>query len=395
MKYDHVTTASQMEQLCDQLSSAKVIGFDTEFVSEFTYRPNLCLIQVEFDGELAVIDSHAVESLPFWEVLVEGDHETIVHAGREEFRFCYAATERIPKKWFDVQLAAGMVGFEYPISYGKLISRLFRKTLPKGETRTDWRRRPLTDAQMEYALHDVVDLPGVKKKLGNKLEKLGRLAWLEDEHKAWHQAVIDSDTREKWRKISGTSGLNPKVLCIVRELWRWRESEAQRRDSPPKRVLRDDLIVELAKRGKADVASVKAIRGIQRRDLTDHYVDIATAIGVGIDAKPEPRSKNHRRDYPAQINVLGQFLGTALTSICRGQSIAHNLVGTVQDVRDLIAHHLKLKGADDSPSLANGWRAEIVGQKIEQLLNGDLSLRIVDPHSDAPLAFESPGEPTE
>ena len=389
MKFEHITTAVQLEQLCDELTSARMIGFDTEFVSEFTYRPDLCLIQVEYDGKLAVIDTRAVQTQGFWDVLVAGDHQTIVHAGREEFRFCYAATGRAPSHWFDVQLAAGMVGFEYPISYGKLISRLFRKSLPKGETRTDWRRRPLSDAQMEYALHDVVDLPGVREKLTKKLQKLDRLSWLEDEARAWQQSVIESDHREKWRKISGASGLSARALCIVRELWRWRESEAQRRDSPPKRVLRDDLIVELAKRGKADVESVKAIRGIQRRDLADHYIEIASAIADGLTAEPAPNKRNHRRDYPAQINVLGQFLGTALTSICRNQSIAPNLVGTVQDVRDLIAHHLKLKGVEEAPALSVGWRAEIVGQKIEKLLSGELSLRIVDPHSEAPLAFEA------
>lgn len=393
MKFDHVTTASQLQQLCDQLVNAKTIAFDTEFVSEFTYRPDLCLIQVEFDGELAVIDTHAVKGADlFWQVLVEGDHQTICHAGREEFRFCYASTGKAPKKWFDVQLAAGMVGFEYPISYGKLLMRLFRKSLPKGETRTDWRVRPLSAAQMEYALEDVIDLPRLCDELSNRLKKLNRLEWLNQEMINWQANLIDSETREKWRKISGTSGLNPKVLKIVKEIWRWREAEAQRRDIPAKRVLRDDLVVELSKRGKADEKGVRAIRGMQRRDLTNHYSEIADAIRVGIESDPEPSQRNPRRDYPAQINVLGQFLGTALTSICRSQSIAPNMVGTVQDVRDLIAHHLKIKGADDSPKLSNGWRAEIVGQKIEQLLSGELSLRIEDPNSEAPLAFERSSE---
>lgn len=389
MQYDNIIDETGLNELCDRLRSASRIGFDTEFVSEFTFRPDLCLVQVEYDGRLAVIDTREVADVaPFWQVLVDGDHETICHAGREEFRFCVHAVEKSPSDWFDVQLAAGMIGLEYPISYGKLLQRLLKKTLPKGETRTDWRRRPLTEAQIKYALEDVIHLPKLCDIIKERLHELGRMEWYETEALAWQQNVRDSETRERWRKISGTSGLPARTLSIVKELWRWRDSEARRRDTPAKRVLRDDLIVELAKRGKADERQIRAIRGMQRRDLNDHYANIATAIQCGLDAPPEKRERNDRRGYPAQLNLLSQFLGTALNSICRQQSIAVSLVGTTQDVRDLIAHHLGYGQKNETPSLANGWRAEIVGKHIEKLLNGELSLRITDPHADAPLAFE-------
>ncbi len=389
MDFEHVTTERQLNDLCERLTSVERIAFDTEFVSEFTYRPDLCLIQVEYDGNPAVIDAYAVSDVSrFWQVLVDGDHETVVHAGREEFRFCYATTQQAPKRWFDVQVAAGMVGLEYPISYGRLLQRLLRKTLPKGEARTDWRRRPLSTAQMSYALEDVIHLPSLCDQLTADLKKKERLDWLADEALDWQQSVIDSESRERWRKISGTSGLNAKAQRIVKELWRWRDQVARDRDCPSRRVLRDDLICELAKRGKSDVKQIRAIRGLPRRDLNDQYESIADAVERGIAAQPEPRVKKSRRDYPAQINVLAQFLGTALTSICRRQSISPALVGTTQDVRDLIAYHLKLDTGDETPALATGWRAKIVGQKIEQLLNGDLSLRISDPHSEAPLSFD-------
>ena len=325
---------------------------------------------------------------PFWKILAEGDHETICHAGREEFRFCVHSVEKAPKIWFDVQLAAGMIGLEYPISYGKLLQRLLKTTLPKGETRTDWRRRPLTDAQIEYALHDVIHLPQLCDMIKERLNELGRLEWYETEATRWQENVRESETRERWRKISGTSGLPARTLSIVKELWRWRDKEAQRRDSPAKRVLRDDLIVELAKRGKADENQIRQIRGIHRRDLNDHYANIAAAIQRGIEAPPETKPRIDRRGYPAQLNLLGQFLGTALNSICRQQSIAVSLVGTTQDVRDLIAFHLGYGNKTETPSLAQGWRAEIVGQYIEKLLKGKMSLRITDPHADAPLKFE-------
>ncbi len=389
LNYEHITTDDGLNKLCERLATAKRICFDTEFVSEFSYRPDLCLLQVEHEGELAVVDTHAISSLsPFWEVLVDGDHETVVHAGREEYRFCVAATGRVPKIWFDVQLAAGMVGMEYPISYAKLLQKILGKSISKEETRTDWRQRPLTKGQMEYALVDVIYLPAVRDFLIGELRRLGRVEWLETETSAWQQSVNDTETREKWRRISGASKLPRKAQPIVRELWRWRESEAERRNMPPRRILRDDLIVELARRGRANEQQIRAIRGIQRRDLNGQYGNIANAIQQGLDSPPESRSHNSRRDYPAQINLLGQFLGTALSSICRRQEIASSLVGTVQDVRDLIATRLGYGNQDETPALLKGWRAEIVGQHIEKLLSGELSLRIEDPNSEAPLVFE-------
>lgn len=389
MRYENIISESQLSELCERLTTAKRIGFDTEFVSEFTYRPDLCLVQVEYDGQLAVIDPREVSDLtPFWQVLVDGDHETICHAGREEFRFCTRAVDGVPKNWFDVQLAAGMIGLEYPISYGKLLQRLLKTTLPKGETRTDWRRRPLTDAQIEYALHDVIHLPKLCDKIKSRLQELGRLEWYEGEVLAWQDSIRESETRERWRKISGTSGLSARALAIVKELWRWRDREAQERDIPAKRVLRDDLIVELAKRGKTDTKQIRAIRGMHRRDLTDKYGDIADAIRIGVAAPPEKKPRNDRGRQPTQLNLLSQFLGTALNSLCRQQSIAVSLVGTTQDVRDLVSFHLGYGDENEPPALATGWRAEIVGEDIRRLLVGDLALRVSDPHSEAPLVFE-------
>ncbi len=390
MKYTFIDDRDAFLQLCSQLERCERICFDTEFVSEFTYRPDLCLLQVEYDGNLAIVDTHAVSDVtPFWQVLVAGDHITIVHAGREEYRFCQAATGQAPRRWFDVQLAAGMVGHEYPISYGKLVQKLVGASISKGETRTDWRRRPLTTGQLDYALLDVVHLPALQSRLLADLTRLGRAEWLEEETLSWQLTVDESDSRERWRRLSGVSKLPLSALPVARELWRWREEVAERRDSPPRRVLRDDLIVELARRGKADEKQIRAIRGLHRRDLDDHYADISAAIERGRCAPPEPKTRHPRRDHPEQINLLGQFLGTALASICRRQSIAASLVGTVQDVRDLTAYQLGLASGGETPALMTGWRAEIVGQRFRELLAGELALRIVDPHSEAPIAFEA------
>ncbi len=389
MNHEYLCNDDQLADFVDRLHGTSWIAFDTEFVSEFTYYPDLCLIQVAAEGGLlAVIDPQRIADVrPFWQWLVDGDHETLVHAGREEIRFCRRAVGAAPKRWFDIQLAAGMTGLEYPASYGKLVARLLGTALAKGETRTDWRRRPLTPAQIHYALQDVTHLRALSDGLAEKLESLGRTSWYAEEAEAWIDRIEHSENREKWRRVAGAANLTPDRLKIVREIWRWREAEAQRRDSPPKRILRDDFIVELAKRGKTQVDEILAIRGINRRSIKGHLDELASCIAKG-KATDEPISGRPRPRLPRQVDLLEKFLSAALMLVSRQQEIAPGLVGTVQDVRDLITYELGLSHDDAVPSLDTGWRAEIIGNHFRKLLKGSAAIRIANPESDSPLSIE-------
>jgi ribonuclease D len=393
MSYNHVTTPDQLTALCDELAQAPIIAFDTEFVSEHTYRSQLCLVQVCTPAGLAVIDPLTAGTLHrFWEILAQPNHQTIVHAGREELAFALQAVDRCPANLFDVQIAAGLVADEFPSGYGSLLSRLLGVNTQKGETRTDWRRRPLSPQQLEYALDDVRYLIPLRDKLQERLEKTNRTAWLQAEMQAFEQEIISSRTRERWRRISGISGLSQRSLAVARELWRWRESEAQRRDSPPRFVLRDDLIVELARRRTADLRQIRAVRGLERGELQRSLPKIAEHIQLALDIPQQDLPQSERREVPQQITVLGQFLSTALTSLCRSKELAPALVGTASDVRDLVAFRLGFVNGQ-APALACGWRAEVVGTLIDDLLAGKLSIRITDPLSDHPLAFENATRP--
>ncbi len=257
--YEHITTDRGLAKLCANLADAESIAFDTEFVSEHSYRPELCLIQVAAGDRLAVIDPQPLKSVrPFWELLAAPGHQTIVHAGREELLFCQGEVGQAPYDLFDVQIAAGLVGYEYPAGYGSLLAKLVGKRLEKGETRTDWRRRPLTAGQIDYALDDVRYLDEMAFKLRRRLSEMNRTGWMEAEMSSWMSDVRATRSGERWRKVSGTSNLSRRSLAVVREIWRWRESEAERRDCPTRRVLRDDLIVELAKRRSSDPAQIRA-----------------------------------------------------------------------------------------------------------------------------------------
>lgn len=392
VQYEHITTRRELTRFCEGISEANTIAFDTEFVSEDSYRPHLCLVQVAAADRLAMIDAITINDMdPFWELVAAPGHETIVHAGRQEVCFCLHAVGKPLNRLFDTQIAAGMIGLEYPAAYGTLVAKLLRKTLGKGETRTDWRRRPLSDRQVDYALRDVAYLVQIRDTLMAELEQLGRVEWLEAEVDRWQSDIETAEFRERWRSVAGISRLQPRALAIVRALWRWREAEAKKQNRPPKRLLRDDLIAELAKRGSSDVQQIGNVRGMHRRGKQQYLASIGSCIAEAAALADEQCPQRSRRATTRpQLNVLGQFLSTALGSVCRARQIAPSLVGTVQDVRDFVAYRLNLTPSSDGerPALACGWRAEVVGRTIDELLAGKISIRVTDALADQPLTFE-------
>jgi ribonuclease D len=389
--FDHVTTATQLGLLVDRLATQPFLGFDTEFVSEHTYRSQLCLIQVAAPGVLAVIDTLAVAELePFWRLLTDPARTTIVHAGREEMGFILHAIGERPTQLFDVQLAAGLVDHDYPAGYAALVRRLLNLPTNKGETRTDWRRRPLSDSQLDYALDDVRYLEPMWRKLQAKLEATGRSAWMATEMGSWQDDVAESFTRKRWRRVSGLSGLSRRELAVAQEVWHWRDAVAEQRDMPPKRVLRDDLLVELCKRKSADPRHISAIRGMQRSDLRHILPGLADAIDRGLSLPDDecPGGEKHRAP-PSHVAVLGQFMATAVAGMCRQMKIAPALVGTASDMRDLLAWKLGYRDEDaPPPSLATGWRREVVGDLIDDLLSGKAALRVGNLNSSDPLVID-------
>jgi ribonuclease D len=385
-----VSTDTQLHDLVRRLADQPHVAFDTEFVSEHTYRSQLCLLQVAAPGVLAVVDTLAVPELePFWRLLAEPGRTTVVHAGREEMGFILHAIGARPASLFDVQVAAGLVDHDYPAGYAALVRRFLSLPTNKGETRTDWRKRPLSAAQLEYAVDDVRHLERLWRTLGERLEGLGRTAWMDEEMRSWQDDVEESFVRKRWRRVSGLNGLSRRELALVRELWHWRDEVAADRDMPPRRVLRDDLLVELAKRRSADEAGIAAVRGMQRSDLRHIMRGLVEAVQRGLDVPDEecPGGEKHRAP-PPQVAMLGQFLATAVAGMCRQMSLAPALVGTSSDMRDLLSHKLGYEAGDREPLLAAGWRRHVVGDLVDDLLAGRAALRIGDVRAHDPLVIE-------
>ena len=387
-----VETDDQVQDLIEAVSDSDLLGFDTEFVAEDCYRPDLCLLQISTREQVFIVDPKSISRIDeVWDLLVDPDRIVVVHAGREEILFVYRATEKTMPKLFDVQIAVGLLGGEFPASYGKLLQRFLSINAPKGETRTDWRRRPLTSSQLDYAALDVLHLPQLFDQLTSQLEKLGRLAWLRDELDRRQQALVEFLKQESWYRMSGVQSLQQSQLGIVRELWKWRENRAESKNMPARRVLRDDLIIELAKRGFSDSKKIAQIRGLHHSGFQRFIPDIANCVAAGKKAPtpPTPWGRDGKRVRPPAL--LQQFLTAAMSYLCRSNNIAPAIVGTSEDVGRLASHWLEKRKVDESspdyPNLLRGWRKEFVGDPLHDIFLGRRGLRVQNPRDDMPLSL--------
>lgn len=379
-----VAAVHDFANFCKKLPSRTRLAIDTEFIAEDSYQPNLCLVQVAFDDELVVIDPFPLGSVRrFWEAIVQGGVEVVVHAGKVDLQFCRDATGQFPARVFDVQIAAGFLGFDYPAGLANILQKYLRTSVTKHETRTDWRRRPLSDRQIEYALNDVRYLLALRDVLEAELRAMGRLEWFYEEVKR-QQEESQVEDGTQWRRVAGAAGLGRRELAIVKALWLWREEEAARRNVPARRVLRDDLLIELARRGSADPKRIYAVRGMTHQGIRRLVPLIAARIKNALDLPHEAWPEPNPRSGSSQSPIVGQFLYSALSSLCRERRIAVGLVGGTNDIRDWLSY--KVSGEDRAqPLLARGWRAELIGDLLERLVSGQVALRIRDHSGDNPL----------
>lgn len=387
MNFEHIVENYQLVRYCRRIEDCEYLAFDTEFVSENRYRPQLCLVQVATPLGLAIIDTLSVGDMtPFWNLVCRQIPQCIVHAAREEFLFCRREAKARPRNLIDLQLLAAFAGFDYPAAYSSLVSQILGERLVKGETRTDWRQRPLSKKQIHYALQDVAHLYPMYQVLQSQVAKLGREAWYKEEIDEWQRRLEIADSEAQWHKLPGISKLNPRELAIVRELFFWREEEAERRERTPRKILPDDLIVELAKRGEHQPARLTAIRGLTQRVSSRHIPELGEVVAKAL-ALPESELPAKLEQLPnPNIGILGQFLTTSLTLICHERRIAPSLVATAQDLRQLAAWKMGLiNRQDEKPFLMRGWRREFLADLIEDVIKGRLALRVHNPKSAAPV----------
>jgi ribonuclease D len=388
--FSYIDTGGKLRDFCLKIRGSAIIGFDTEFVSEDRFSPELCLLQICAGKHLAIVDTLAIEDLsPFWELVSDeaAGHTTIVHAAREEFRFCVNACGKRPANLFDTQVAAGLTGMDYPASYSNLVARFAGQLVSKNETRTNWRHRPLSDNQLQYAIKDVLYLQPVYVAIRKLLDEYRREEWLEEEMATAQEELQNDMTAERWDRLPGVAGMQPQQLAVIRALWLWREETASRLNTPARRVLRDDLVVELAKRGIGDRSEIRAVRGMEYGRVQKYLNEISAVIAEAANAPRSECPNRSRKSRIPNLGLLGQFLSTALGVICRDAGVAPNLVATTDELRTVAAWRLGLAKLPETPRLFSGWRKELIGRHLDEILKGEKSIRVVDPKSEQPLAI--------
>jgi ribonuclease D len=375
-KVEIVTTPAGLADVCQRLARVGLFAFDTEFVGEDNYEAETCLVQVATDSYCAIIDPLAgLDLTPFWELVADDGIEVIVHAGTEDLAQCFRRVGRPAAKIFDLQIAAGLIGLGYPTSLSRLARITIGAKIHKSQTLTDWRTRPLTQEQIDYAAEDVVHLPAMFRFIGSRLDELGRREWAAVEcDRACQSATSNAQGEQKLRRLRGAGGLSRKELAIADALLEEREKLARHYNRPPRAVLRDHLLVEMARRGWTDVQRIRSLRGLNLS--TSGVKRLAEVIGRARQLPEEclPQPTNDE-DTPSE-EVLLLLTSAVLRDYCRHNDLAYTLLASKQDLRAVIRSHTRSAEPGIPTQLRTGWRRTAVGDLLDQILSGQSTIRV-------------------
>lgn len=374
------------------IGQAPVVGFDTEFVGESTYEPQLCLLQVSTPERILLIDPLSrIDLREFWLMLTAPGREVVSFCAREELLFCLRYAARLPGSLFDPQVAAGLVGFGYPLSHTDFVRRVLNIDLEPSEAYTSWLRRPLSGQQLRYAAADVRHLLAAHRALIDRAERMGRLGWIKSECERLVELVTESQREERWWRLPGISRLDGRTLAVLRELWRWRENRARAANLPPRRVMGDALPVQIARRSPRDIGGLVALRGMNRGHLRNAGAEIIAAVRAGLSVLEEELPAlvaAVRHDAPApQVAILGQLLTIFVKTIAFELQVDASLLAATSDLQEVVRWHLG--SVDDGPpQVLTGWRGEILEPVLVELLEGKRSVRVGDVTSPSPICID-------
>lgn len=383
----YIANAKALREFCERLQDSPRLALDTEFVGEDSFVPKLELIQVATDDVAAVIDFPAVQADNaldlFWEILCDPDIEKVVHAGRQDLDLFAVHAGRIPKPFFDTQIAAAMVGYGAQVAYASLVQRVHGAKLDKAHTFTNWSARPLSHDQLAYALDDVTYLLAIHDHLRARLSKFGRLEWAVEEFSRLESAVGDMrrDSHARYQRVRGWDTLKPKSAAVLRALAAWREDEAKRRNSPRSRVMRDEVLLQLARRPPSTVQELRSVRGMHESEVNRNGETLLAVIGaaLALPSSEWPEVPRERKPEPESAGLL-ELLQAVLKARAAQEDIAPAMLGTTADLQALA--EAKTNRATMDLPLLKGWRKSLVGDLLLDVLDGKLAVK-TDPLTGA------------
>lgn len=382
----YIDTQEGIQEFVEICQGTPFLAIDTEFLREKTYHPQLCLIQIATEAFEAIIDPLAPIDLGVLQPLLTDERTVkVFHAGDQDRAILYSLINTPVAPVFDTQRAALLLGLSQQISLAALVNHYCEVNLKKESSFSDWSQRPLTPEQLSYAFEDVRYLPGIYKKMVAELTQMGRLLWLREDFELMEdESSYKVDPRELWRKLRGGMMLKGRQLAVARELAAWREETAIARNLPRKWVLQDELIVEAAKREPKTTEALYRIRGLRERLGQKWAKEVLERITI---ARNLPESEWPTRERPpanhssslAKIDLLTAFLHLRSKEL----RIASVFLANHDELERLAA------GQRDELALMQGWRRELIGDDLVQLLEGKISLSLAGDDLKVTLAEQA------
>ena len=387
----YIEDSDALKAFIEEASASPLLAIDTEFMREKTYYPVLCLVQVAYypkeslttsmdadeksDLKTCIIDPIHIGDVSSLGRLLKDDRSVkIFHSGYQDLEILRHETGCVPANIFDVQIAAALLGQTQQAGLGSLVSSFLGVNIKKGDSFTDWARRPLADSQIEYAAEDVIYLPELYNIMSKKLKELGRLSWLDDEfaslvEKAGH--IEDPFTR--FRRLKKVNQLNRRQMAAAREVAAWREISAQNRNIPRKWILTDEQIVESCRREPKTIDDLFLVRGIRAnlstKDARKVLELMARAYASGPETWPEIEYQpSSERNVDAAVDLMTAYVRMR----SKQEDIAMQTIASHNELVDVARGH-----CSDSPVM-RGWRRKIVGDGLNDILSGRISLRLSD-----------------
>lgn len=373
-----ITTTDELEEVCERLSRSEFLTIDTEFMRESTYWPRLCVIQMAGPEEAVIIDAMApkLDLQPFFRLMANEQVIKVFHAARQDIEIVFHRGGLIPHPVFDTQVAAMVCGFGDSISYDQLVRRLTGARIDKSSRFTDWARRPLSERQTEYALADVTYLRDVYQALSIQLEEQGRADWVREEMGVLTSpSTYQLEPSEAWRRLK-MRVRKPMELAILREVAAWREREAQARDVPRNRVIKDDAIYEIASQQPTTSTALGQLRTVPRgfersRSAGEILTSVSRAMEIPKDQLPRvPKQRHTSNGNGATVDLLKVLL--KMTSESHG--VASKIIATVDDLEAIAGDDVA-----NVPAL-HGWRRDLFGERALRLKRGEIALALDSNH---------------
>ena len=372
-----IADSTSLTKFCDRLIKSSYITVDTEFMRDQTYWPRLCLVQIADEHEAAAIDTLAkgINITPLLNLLSNSRILKIFHAARQDLEIFYKLMGRLPSPIFDTQIAAMVCGFGDSAGYDTLVRKLTDETIDKSSRFTDWALRPLSQRQINYALGDVTHLRQVYIKLNEMLGQNNRHNWMDEE------LSILRDTKkytfapeDAWRRIKYRAP-KPRFLAILKEVAAWREIEAQNKNIPRNRIVRDESLIEISHHAPKTINDLSRARGLSLKKAEGSLGKaLLNAVKVGLNV-PSENLPEVKRDAPLPkgIGPITDLLKVLLKLKCEKHDVAQKLIATVNDMEQIAAF-----GQNANVPALQGWRQEVFGIDALRLRSGQLAMVIKD-----------------